>query len=108
MRREFKSGEDSMSASAWLAIPPGTITDTDIILLADQGELITSGFDTHCVKQACYELRASSVFFDPASPLENKRIEIDATNYYLLRPNCSVVSIVEESLRLPGNVLAGC
>ena len=92
--------------NAWTNVPVGTIVDEDVETLATAGELITEHFDSKCVKQACYELRASNIFWDVASPAENKRIDIGASGAYLLKPNCYVVCIVMECLRLPNNVLA--
>ena len=89
--------------SEWAKIPQGTIVDSDIIRLSLSGLLITAGFDERGVKQATYELRASNMFYDVQSPMENKRRE--CPNGYLLRPHCCVVSIVQESISLPGNVL---
>lgn len=47
---------------------PGTLSDREIADLAGGGSLITEGFDQRNVKQACYELRAGSVFYEPDDP----------------------------------------
>jgi dCTP deaminase len=91
--------------NSWDAITPGTLGDGDIRRLAAEGELIISGFEPESVRQACYELRASHIFWDIQSPDENKRIEIDDKNGYLLRPNNYVIAIVEETIKLPSDVL---
>lgn len=89
----------------WREIPLGTIVDSDISRLAAASELIVDGFDPDRVKQACYELTASDIFYNLQSAAENKRVVVDASTGYLLKPNCYVVSIVKERLRLPSNVL---
>lgn len=95
-----------MSNNAWTDVPVGTIVDSDMTALATAGELITGDFHLNCVKQACYELRASEVFWDVASAAEDKRVVVGAGGAYLLKPNCYVVSIVKERINLPDNVLA--
>ena len=94
-----------MNGHLWKGIGPGTIVDDEIVRLAEGGELITSGFDSKFVKQACYELRASTVFWDLAAVSEDKRVEVGDGDFYLLKPNCFVVCVVSEHLRLPANVL---
>jgi dCTP deaminase len=93
------------TAALWHDIPAGTMVDADIIRLASIGELITQAFEPRLAKQACYELRASNIFYDVASDSEEKRIEVHADQGYLLKPNCYVVCIVMEHLRLPAHVL---
>ena len=94
-----------MNENLWRGLGPGTIVDDDIVRLAEGGELITSGFEPRFVKQACYELRASRIFYNLVSPSEDKRVEIDTDDFYLLKPNCFVVCVVAEHLCLPPNVL---
>ncbi len=89
----------------WRDIPIGTIVDADIVRLACAGELIVEGFGEKCVKQACYELRASDIFYEVQRPSEEKRVVVSAGEKYLLKPHCYVVSIVQERIRLPENVL---
>ncbi len=90
----------------WEAIRPGTIVDEDILMLANSGELIIEGFDPNRVRQACYELRASNIFYDIASPNEDKRVLVPSGSGYLLKPHCYVTVIVIERIRLPANVMA--
>ena len=94
-----------MTWNAWRDLPVGTIVDSDILKLAEKQELFTAGFSAACVKQACYELRASDIFWDVASRKENKRIQITVGSGFVLLPNCFVVCIVKETIRLPPNVL---
>lgn len=93
-----------MTNDPWSTIPVGTLTDADIIGLARQGLLIDGGFSEACVKQACYELRASEIFYEPASSRENKRLEMKGVPY-ILRPGTFVTVIVTEHLHLPADVL---
>jgi dCTP deaminase len=89
----------------WKDIPVGTIRDADILALARAGELITDGFVDQSIKQACYELQASEVFYETSSVSEKKRIEVTAQGY-ILRPRSYVTAIVKERIELPPNVLA--
>jgi dCTP deaminase len=91
-------------AEIWTHIPVGTIRDADIVTLAKAGESIIGGFNEQNVKQACYELCASNVFYETAASRENKRLEI-GDNGYILRPHSYVTSIVQERIQLPANVL---
>src|SRR3984893_16367534 len=95
-----------MPKKVWSDVPVGTIVDSDMEKLAAAGELITGHFDSTCVKQACYELRASDIFWDVASAAEDKRVVVGVHGEYLLKPNCYVVCIVKEHISLPSNVLA--
>jgi dCTP deaminase len=88
----------------WREMPIGTLVDSDIRRLAEQGELITEGFDAGRLKQACYELRASTVFYETSSNKENKRVTVGAEGY-ILRPHSYVTAIVMETVELPANVL---
>ena len=89
----------------WANIPIGTIVDGDIIRLAQSSQLIVEGFDEKYVKQACYELRASDIFYDVQLLAEDKRIIVNPGDGYLLKPHCHAVSIVQERIELPKNVL---
>lgn len=59
---------------------PGTLSDREIIELASAGSLITEDFDPRNVKQACYELRAGSVFYEPDDPIAATRCQRAATS----------------------------
>lgn len=82
----------------------GTLYDREIEELASNGKLITEGFDRNFVKQACYELRAGSVYYDLAS--EAERIEVDADEFILIKPRQSVVIIAFETVVIPDDMLA--
>lgn len=82
----------------------GTLTDAEIIARATQGELIASGFEPANVKQACYELRTSSTYYDLASP-DRPIVLKKPAETILIKPKQSVVVITEESLELSDDVL---
>lgn len=88
----------------WKDLEPGTLCDGDLKRLAGVGELIVENFDPRCVRQACYELRASNTFYETGEGRENKRVTADPSGY-ILRSNTYVTSVVMESIRLPNNVL---
>lgn len=94
-----------LNAELWSEIPQGTIIDTDIVKLAESRQLITEHFCRDGVKQACYELRASDVFWETSASRENK-LAPNGEKGYILRPNSYVTAIVQESIELPPNVLA--
>lgn len=82
----------------------GTLTDEDITELAAGGDLITSQFEPANAKQACYELRASNIFYETASAADNKRVESNAG--YILRPHTFVTCIVMERISLDPDIVA--
>ncbi|HWW94882.1 MAG TPA: hypothetical protein VN375_16055 [Vicinamibacteria bacterium] len=62
-------------------------------------------FEPECVKQACYELRASTIFYETGSGREDMRVELGAEAVYILRPQSYVTIISMESIELPTNVM---
>jgi dCTP deaminase len=86
-------------------LPVGTIVDIDIKGLANAGQLIIEEFAEELVKQACYELRASTIFYETGSGREDTRVEIAGSASYVLRPHTYVTVITMECLSLPPNVL---
>jgi dCTP deaminase len=87
----------------WANVPRGTLNDEDIELLATRGQLRPSEFSGDCIRQACYEMRASETFWDVSSPDENKRLILPEG--FLLGPKRHVVCITKETVRLPSDVL---
>lgn len=93
MRREIEWG--SMTAS--------TLVDSEIIERVGRGQLIVEGFEEAGVRQACYELRASTTFYDLASP---DRPEVAPPgSSILLKPQQMLVFITEERLELDASTL---
>jgi dCTP deaminase len=88
----------------WNDVPVGTLNDEDVGRLAEAGKLITAEFSGDCIRQACYELRASDTFWDVSSPDENKRLILP--HGFLIGPKRHVVCITLEALELPSDVLA--
>lgn len=82
----------------------GTLTDTDIRAYVKQGFLISKNFDDGCIKQACYELRASNIYYHPVESDEKMTVD-EEKGEILLRPNQVVVIITEESLDVPTDIL---
>lgn len=81
----------------------GTLSDSEIAHLGDNGELIVQNFEPSCIKQACYELRAGYVYYDLAKNAE--RLTVDDESFILLKPRQMVVIITLESIRLPNDML---
>jgi dCTP deaminase len=82
----------------------GTLSDIDIINLCLEGELIVENFSKKNVHQSCYELRASSVYYDIAN--NNKKYTLSANEFILIKPRQLVVVITMEKLELPHDILA--
>lgn len=85
--------------------PVGTIVDDDITMFAKQGVLIAQHFKAENVKQACYELRASNIFWETAALRVNKRLDVGG-GCYVLRPGTYVTAITLEHLLIPDDVIA--
>lgn len=80
----------------------GTLTDNDIRQAIDKDKLI-SEYDETCIKQACYELRASNIYYLPEEG--NTQIKLTSEEYILLKPHSIVVIITIESIKLPDDML---
>lgn len=81
----------------------GTLSDEEIKELCTNGNIITENFIDNNIKQACYELRASNIYYDLANG--NKKYVLNDGEYILLKPKQPIVIITMESLDLPDNVL---
>jgi dCTP deaminase len=89
------------------SIPNGTLNDVQIQRLCEeQGTLIRRNFERLNIKQACYELRASNIYYELDE--NEKKIDISVTGhqYILIKPKQSVVIISMEELELPNNIIA--
>lgn len=80
----------------------GTFNDEDIKQFCQTGWLIKEGYDPRNVQQACYELRASDIYYDLAT---GEKHVVTADDYILLKPHQMTVVITEESLKLPDDIL---
>jgi dCTP deaminase len=85
------------------AVHIGTLSDQEIIDLCDRGQLITESFERQNVKQACYELRAGSIYYLPAEG--NHRETVGNEGYILIKPKQLIVIIAMETLEIPANIL---
>ena len=85
------------------ALEIGTLNDDQIIQLGKAGELISGNFDPKQVHQACYELRAGSVYYDLTEG--QKRIPVPHEGNILVKPRHMVVIIAMEELKLPADIL---
>lgn len=85
----------------------GTLGDKEIREFCSNGVLISEGFADKNVKQACYELRASKIYYKAYEDVHNCGIkcEIGDDEYILIKPKQCVVVITEESLNIPDNIL---
>ncbi|GAA1014371.1 hypothetical protein Aple_079660 [Acrocarpospora pleiomorpha] len=82
----------------------GVLTDEDIIREASNGSLIAENFDKNNVKQACYELRASSIYYDLSAKERRHRLS-KPDDHVLLKPYQLAVLITLESLDVPNDVI---
>jgi dCTP deaminase len=80
--------------------------DHEIVAAAHRGQFISENFDPSCVKQACYELRASDIFYEVLEPREDKRAPNPAGTGYTLRPHCLVTVITHEKIKMPVDAVA--
>ncbi|MFB5089326.1 hypothetical protein PGC35_19380 [Psychrobacillus sp. PGGUH221] len=81
----------------------GTLNDKDIINLCSKNKLITENFLRKNVKQACYELRASNIFYDISD--SHKKNTVNTGEYIIIKPKQIVVIITLEELSLPNDIL---
>ncbi|QTC40721.1 hypothetical protein I7V34_16390 [Bacillus sp. V3] len=81
----------------------GTLNDQDIITLCKEGNLITENFSLKNVKQACYELTASNIYYDISNAHQKYTLKDD--EYILIKPKQIVVILSAESLYLPNDML---
>src|SRR5437899_640038 len=82
----------------------GTLPDHEIERLANDGQLITENFSPGGLKQACYELRAGSIFYYPL--VSDERQLVPDGGYIPVKPRQTIVIISMESFSLPSDVLA--
>jgi dCTP deaminase len=80
---------------------PGTLADFEIQREAENGRLISQNFLPKNIKQACYELRASEIYYVPPDPSSRKA----SSGQIVIPPGQLVVIITLESVHLPPNVL---
>lgn len=82
-----------------------TLNSEDILQRAKNKSLILRNFDEDCIKEVCYEVRASNEFYD-ISPTEAQKTIIKDGSSFILRPNNQVVSVTMEYLDIPLDIIA--
>jgi dCTP deaminase len=80
-----------------------TLNDLEIIELCSNGILIRENYTAENVQQACYELRASNIYYDLSDG--KRKFTLKPDEYILLKPKQAVVIITFEELNLPPNIL---
>jgi len=81
----------------------GTLTDLEIIDNVKEKKLIVENYEEKKIKQACYELRASNIYYDIYN--QSRRCVLNDGEYILIKPKQCLVIITLESLELPANFL---
>ena len=81
----------------------GTLNDRQIKELCEKFKLIKSNFSDKQVHQACYEIRAGTVYYDLTEG--RKRFEVPIDDDILIKPRHMVVIITLEELNLPTDIL---
>ncbi|MFV9646479.1 MAG: dCTP deaminase domain-containing protein [Desulfobacterales bacterium] len=81
----------------------GTLNDMQIIEMCEKSELIRSNFSVKQVHQACYEIRAGTVYYDLTEG--RKRFRIPHDGDILIKPRHMVVIITLEEFNLPSDIL---
>lgn len=82
----------------------GTLSDEEMRAACSQGQLIVKNFEPSSIKQACYELRASTTYHD-LETRGGRRIVLQPDGYILVRPKQLLVIITMEGLRMPNDIL---
>lgn len=83
----------------------GTLSDTQIRRFAEQGLLISKGYNPENVHQACYELSASNIYYSQSDNFERIDICKLEYEYILIKPKQSVIMITSEELKIPYNCI---
>lgn len=83
----------------------GTLSDRHILTLCKKGKLISGNFNDQNIKQACYELCASNIYWDLSEEEENRKKKLNSGEYILIKPKQLLVIITHETLCLPPNIL---
>ena len=98
-----ESEESLMEDQKEKIVAIGTLADKDIITYCKEGKLIIEEYCEKNIKQACYELRASNIYYDLVNG--NKKNVLNQDEYILIKPKQMVVIITMETLELPLNIL---
>ncbi len=82
----------------------GTITKNEIKSLVKSDNLITKEYQKDRIKEACYLSYTSNEFFEIKN--NTKLIKIKNDEYFILKPNNSVVCKTAERFKIPTNMIA--
>lgn len=82
-----------------------TLSDGEIKSYCKDQKLISNGFEESCLKQACYELRASNIYHTICSGVDTCH-KLEAEDFIIIKPKETVVIITMEELNLPDDILA--
>ena len=86
----------------------GTLSDEHILNACEEGWLIDEGFCKKGIRQACYELRASNIYYEldrVSNGTTPTRHELSPSQFILIKPKQLVTIITMESLKFPDNIL---
>ncbi|MBO1096829.1 hypothetical protein FQS90_09865 [Enterococcus casseliflavus] len=84
----------------------GTLNDSMIKELSEGYKiLIEKEFSSDYVKQCCYELRASNIYYKPYENESSRKVVVGENDYILIKPNQLVVIISKEKLNIPNNIV---
>lgn len=81
----------------------GTLTDQQIEEHLKKGELIAENSDPKQIRQACYELRSGTVYFDLTNGGE--RHDASQEGDILIKPHHLVVIMTHEVMQLPDDIV---
>lgn len=84
----------------------GTLSDTMIEKLSKEHSLlIETEFCSNSIKQCCYELRASEIYYELNENIQPGKKVATNGDYILIKPNQIVVIISKEKLNIPANIV---
>lgn len=89
-------------------IHAGTLSDGHIRQAASQKWLVSENFEDSRIRQACYELRAGTIYYELDTADSDRhpvRHQLQPGEYILLKPKQFITVITHEKLKLPDNVL---
>ncbi|WP_169719910.1 dCTP deaminase [Marinobacterium litorale] len=83
----------------------GTISDTEIKRLCSSNRLIVENYDERNIKQCCYELTASNIYYELSDVKSPPRSLVENNGYILIKPKQNIVVITKEVINLDRDML---
>ena len=83
-----------------------TLSDQEIKELCGRGKIIVENYNDRNVKQACYELIASNIYYEITNDGQAEKNTVNENGYILIKPGQTVVIRTQEHIILPRNMLA--